>query len=309
MGSYNGTCAITNLPILGGEDVYVMLLLEGRSYDKYIGHHCYSNTYYTPLPLMFEGKYNDYGSVESCGGDFLEDIIEIIKDNLFEMEQGENQYHDIAVEKDDFDIELLFDADHEGRLFVQPSSFEKPRGVEKSRLTTIMIRKDVMEKFLKDYTVEYLTPKSYMDAKIKFHKAIEKFYPMFKKSITKNIKTYSSMDSHGAEFAKAIMALDKHFNNIPVCKVFDNYSVKQHVVDPNKLVRKYWKDDDMLKKLYTNFAMVGWLDIFMDRSRGQWIKPSGSGSQNSESDAQKMKASLINHGAKMLKKKFDEDDY
>ena len=109
MGCWNGTCVLTNLPIMADEEVIVLLLNEGKSYDKYVGNHCHSNTYYSLLPLFFEGKYNDYGAVEECHGEFVQDIEDYIKKSLIGMELGENQYHDIEISKDKFDIDFLFD--------------------------------------------------------------------------------------------------------------------------------------------------------------------------------------------------------
>ena len=46
--------------------------------------------------------------------------------------------------------------------------------------------------------------------------------------------------------------------------------------------------------------------MFMEDGRDQWIKPSGSGSQDTETDAQEMKAKLILGASTNIKKYFND---
>ena len=118
MGSWNHTCAVTNLPIMYGEEIEV-ILLKSQTSPRDRASSCYPYAYHTPIPLTFHGKYNDYGAVEECEGVARDIIVDALRDNLYEMEMGENEYHDIPAKKDDFDIDMLFNLDHEGRLFIK----------------------------------------------------------------------------------------------------------------------------------------------------------------------------------------------
>jgi hypothetical protein len=300
MGSWNGTCALTHLPISVDEEVYVLLLMEGKSYDKYRGNHCYSNTYYQPLPLYFEGKYNDYGAVEDCHGDFLEDIIECVRENLVEMELDDNKYHDIPVKKDKFDIDVLFEADHEARLYVTPNEYDRGRGVEKNRLTHITIRKGVLDKLLEEYVVEYSSPKHYMDSTMTFKTGVEKFYPKFRDEVKKYAPDGEGIIVDGKSISNLYMRSHRFYHNVPVSMVFDAHGIKQNVIDPYKLVSKYYTGAKF-KSLYRNLATIGFLEIFMSRGRNQWIKPSGSGSQDDHVEAQLLLGKLIASGVEDIK--------
>ena len=134
MGCWNATCGISNLHIKANDEVYVFVLEQVKNVDSL----CYSTAFYKPLLLPFYAKYNDYGDGEECSGPALPIIMDSIKQQLIEMEVGENQYHDIEVKRDEFNEELFFEAIHENRL-----SIKGYRG--ETRLDMIMMRKDIID--------------------------------------------------------------------------------------------------------------------------------------------------------------------
>lgn len=69
MGSWNGTCGITQLPILRGDKVVVFPIMKNEyAYDKG-GGVVRSDNYFVPITVPFEGKYDDYGKVEDITDD------------------------------------------------------------------------------------------------------------------------------------------------------------------------------------------------------------------------------------------------
>lgn len=112
MGSWNGTCAVSNLHVRYGQDVAVFLLIKNQNLTSF----CYSNALYNVCPLPFYGKYNDYGAVEECHGFGLDIAMESLRSKLYKFGQGPNSSHDCEVNKDNLDIDLLFEADSEDRL-------------------------------------------------------------------------------------------------------------------------------------------------------------------------------------------------
>lgn len=117
MGSWNHTCAISNLHVHAGKDVMVFLLLKNHNTND--ESFCYNNSLYDVVPLPFYGKYDDYGGVDECHGFGLPIILEHLKDRLYKFGQGPNEYHDCEVTKENLTIEKLFEADHEGRLGIE----------------------------------------------------------------------------------------------------------------------------------------------------------------------------------------------
>ncbi len=129
MGSWNGTCAISNLHIHGGQAVTVFLLIKKNS----AYHNCYPSTYYSVCPMPFYGTYNDYGGCEEIHGAGLDVVVDRLRSKLFEREVGNNESHDIAVRKSDFTAETIFEASHEGRLGIIGRDFSTSYEVDDFR--------------------------------------------------------------------------------------------------------------------------------------------------------------------------------
>ena len=89
MGSWNHTCAISNLHITAGQDVAVFLLLKKHNTGD--SSFCYGNALYDVMPLPFYGKYDDYGGVDECHGFGLPIILEEMKSRLYKFGQGANE--------------------------------------------------------------------------------------------------------------------------------------------------------------------------------------------------------------------------
>lgn len=66
MGYWNGTCMISNLPIISGEKIKLIFLLPKYSPVTMCGEsaYVYPTDILTPCLLPISGKYDDYGSIE-----------------------------------------------------------------------------------------------------------------------------------------------------------------------------------------------------------------------------------------------------
>lgn len=117
MGCFNGVCAVSQLHVTYGQEVAVFMLLENKNKKTF----CYGNAMYDVCPIPFYGEYNDYGAVENCNGFGLPIVLGAIKSKLYEFGQGPNSSHDTPVNKANFNIGMLFEADHEDRLGIQQS--------------------------------------------------------------------------------------------------------------------------------------------------------------------------------------------
>lgn len=113
MGCWNQTCGLTQIHIRAGEKVMIFPLSQSIRDSL-----CYTTPFWTPFPLPFYGEYNDYGAAESTSGIGLKVALDEIQRKLVEVEQGDNQYHDIPVKKDAFDESVFWEAIHEQRLKV-----------------------------------------------------------------------------------------------------------------------------------------------------------------------------------------------
>jgi hypothetical protein len=64
MGMWNGTCGITQLPISGGEKCKLIILAQQETN----GECYYTKTFWVPIPLVFSGEYDSYGSINLDAG-------------------------------------------------------------------------------------------------------------------------------------------------------------------------------------------------------------------------------------------------
>jgi len=307
MGCWNGTCAITNLPIYAGEKVYVFFLKEGAFYDKYTGNHCDPDNYYMLEPLYFEGEYNDYGSVESITGDFADLILKNICDNLFEMEKGENQYHDVEVKKEGMSLEKLLDIDHEKRLFVLPDAFDRSHGVVSQRLTHITIRKGVLDRILASYKFEtyVMVDDEYKDVAMSFSDMVEEI-----EVVRTHLQGYLGDNPMYRDF----------FDVIPMRSVTSGvweplfgYVKRKYNKTLFPLLLQTLEDPEKFKSVMVQVLTYVWLERLYDDGRNMWIKPSGCGSQNTRTVAQQVIAQAVMGGVQDMKQyridnEWDMDD-
>lgn len=100
MGCWNGTCAITHLPLISGEKVRAYILVPTHLFSSYKsetdplanGGHPYSTALMHPLTYGIKGKYNDYGCVEEIQEDpnnslileFFNDLLKTERVKMFD---------------------------------------------------------------------------------------------------------------------------------------------------------------------------------------------------------------------------------
>ena len=76
MGCWNGTCMVSNLPIISGDKIK-LIILSGYPNQKLSGAgYVYITGKTEPYCLPISGRYNDYGMIEDCVEDFNYQLIE-----------------------------------------------------------------------------------------------------------------------------------------------------------------------------------------------------------------------------------------
>lgn len=118
MGCWNGTCLITNTPIMEDDEVYVFPIKENIEESKSF---CGSEAFYIPMMLSFQGQYDGYGRVKNCHGETLDYIFD---ENFIEIERKNSE-----------DIGQFFKKCHEDTLFWRDSG----------RISFSMVKKDFVD--------------------------------------------------------------------------------------------------------------------------------------------------------------------
>lgn len=117
MGSFSFTCAISGLPIAGGDPVRYALLTQNPYTDDNI--RCYIHDLWFPRTWPLRAKYNEYGSVEDVEEGAVKNAwLECFKIDLKPTGIGNNSVHDVATSKD-MTFDDMLEAVWEGRIYVK----------------------------------------------------------------------------------------------------------------------------------------------------------------------------------------------
>jgi hypothetical protein len=292
MGCWNKTCGLTNLHITHGTEAYVFVL-EPNNEDS----HCYATHLYSPLLLPFVTEYNDYGGGENSSGIGLPLIMDGIRDNLHEIDVGDNQYHDIAVKKADFGEELFFEAVHEGRLYKHNRYATNNDLEEHTKLEYVMFRKDVVDHILENRVIE----KYVGDGKgtggwgnnyvyYKFADIVADILPMLQEIVDMVIKAKANEQDIMFKLLGGFEYLFdyKHPNLAAQWLRGDGYRYSR-IVDMKHVISKVLMDDSedavlRLEELLTDYLKGVFIDNFMEVTRKSWIPAGHEGSQGQERD-------------------------
>jgi hypothetical protein len=315
MGSWNNTCGLTNLPIISGEEVYVFPIQEVDN-SKYRSH-CYSTALYKPMMVPFVAKYNDYGAGEECSGVALDLFVEEMRRELVELEVGENQYHDIAVKRDDFDIDKFFEAVHKYRMFV------KGWGTTDRPVYFTMIRKDVADRMWKEWTFDQ-------------YKGSEGTVPEGFESDQYYIKnvTYAKIAAMIPEYLAAISKVVEQLNNEEI--TIDRYIIGSLLLR-NEVAEKFLLDGifryfghhdfwdllntkeciikyimsgdlDRAEEFIRNFIIGIMINHMMESTRRIWLPVMHQGSQSEEYAEYRFLNSLANDVITARESEFEDDN-
>lgn len=149
MGCWNQTCAITNLPILHGDAVVGLILVESS-------HNALSlSKYHTIMPFYFEGEYDDYGGVEKETGKMIPVLMSALSKKVVEVTPKEEYVRsDIKVSREDFDFDMFITSSERGKLFVNLTSiFNKEK--KQVKVDHVQIHKSAFDDIIERYSFKY----------------------------------------------------------------------------------------------------------------------------------------------------------
>jgi len=75
MGSWNGTCAISQLPIVAGDPVVAIITKHVPWEENWGGGFSYAHGVWAPVMLPIEGVYNDYGGIEDIKKNWQSELL------------------------------------------------------------------------------------------------------------------------------------------------------------------------------------------------------------------------------------------
>lgn len=281
MGCWNQTCAITGNAIYYGDEVVTMWLLDG-----------------SPLPFHIRGEYNDYGAIEKEHGPMLEEAMAFFKEYLYEMEEGENKYHDIPVKKDALDFELLMVADLKNRLFLNYNPYRWADVPEKQVLGHIEIHASVFDELVKHdiqsyrditYNVEY------------YVSVFQKYLEVLNEEIEGDSKTVA-----------LIRSLNRMTESEELTHLMSDGSGKRF--SPNvfhfRLLKsrflERWENDLFATEKFTNMAETFIVCSFLQQAGHAMSQPANIGQEDNSAEVIKL-ASITLKTAQRLSTRWEEE--
>lgn len=266
---------ISRLPVFIGDEVVSFFLRESHQPDNL----CYSNSMWEPIPITIHGKYNDYGAVEDFTGKFDDLLVSLVRHNLLEIEQGKNQYHDIPVTKDLLTMEYLYEADHEGRLFLKntPTPYA-PK--EKLACRHVVIMKELYDRIMEDHTIDaYVRDENALYGGRTVERTLD--------DVTANMEeewqamraaylaTIPEMRFHFIDSMRYDEAAPEWITLVP----FNGHD--SHCVDIRAMDQLMRMDEVASFEFLDELVRFGWLANYISKSRIHWSPQTGAGSQES----------------------------
>ncbi len=287
MGCWNGTCMISNLPIISGEDVKLVLLYRPYETLKELksSAYCYPNGIFHVGAFALDAKYNDYGNVE--------DIVEDLNFKLVEKYFKE-KYKKIRVEKkelSEFNLYDILGGIERGSLHVfsegdvyrkemaqkamkaykdMPDALEHWKEMANMdispqwRIPTynmVMIRADVWNNICKEHKTEYY--KDDEDRKTK-----DDYYQTAQEWVDKRFRKYE--EAQADSLASMFLIYDNPLN-------MGGYAGGNFMFMYDLYYPALKNNIKFFKKAFTEFMLI---DSFLGATRKGWMVVSGAGSQS-----------------------------
>jgi len=289
MGSWNETCALSNLPIVGGDEVVWIFITEGPYADS---KGCGICDYWFPRSVPVFGTYADCGRIEPMEGQ------EVILDTIMEQFKSDSRTDKIITELksplsgSDFFAFLMADGFEERATLVskgRPLPGENPTG-DLSEVRSIMVLRSVWDCFLNTgvtlgHTEEITNSTKIINAAnetvdaIVDHVASGAEYSLVMMRLGERLGQYDS------EIEDINMFFDRIYS--PSLGGWPTYSNTPKTVFHNVLKKLYSGLDSGIsesnvRKVFKNIAELMHVETVMLLSRMSWHPTVGAGSQLEE---------------------------
>jgi hypothetical protein len=314
MGSWNHTCMISRMPVHSGEEV-VSIFLAQRPPEMVDSHRCYVHALYDPLPFLIYGEYNDYGALENFTGPQDDVVVDWFKNNVLEMDQGDNPVHDIPVKRDELTMDLIYEIDHEGRLFVEFDTYLH-KGLRRA-VDHIVIKKSLFDRILDETILDSYQSTGYhhykfqdllwnIDGAVQWLKDYWRPYDPNDESLSPKLRVALMMAS--------VRELDQlvhgtwHNTDIPPQCAWLRKREWHGLPDPFVTAFKN-ADFEQAKVLLIERLKFSWLEAWLAYARHWWQVPGNTGGQEDQFEYHEMLGRFMLDEIKRRKHEYDEEEW
>lgn len=304
MGCWNGTCMISNLPIMSGEKIKLIILQTFISKKEISSSSfCYPTDLMFPTFLAISGKYNDYGNIKDIKKDWNYEIIEkVLKERYSEIKADDEV-------KTDFGLEDILHGIERGTWKGFSAKKTGKEEFETTDLCFVMIREDVWNGICSEYKGEfwndnqeetdrgeyYITAKEW--CKRKFNTALE------------HISEFNDAVNETNEDVKRERLL-KNMIHFSESNIFNGSREDGRLALGGNLYHDYLIDEksdkDSVFKAWSEHIIINSL---IHSTRKSWMITSGGGSQSAEWKEYLVLNNIVNKICdKMIEEYGDEEE-
>jgi hypothetical protein len=294
MGSWDTSCLITQMAISPGDEVRLFFITQG---PELIQHGklakpngtCYNNELWAPRTCAIKATYDDYGGVIGAGPEWYIDLVmDRFRKDIIEQEQGENEYHDHAVKKDDLvgmdGFYKLLDLCQESRAYVSGQLGAIFSGPDWLGVGFVMVHEFAYQKMISDELNKTIDPytsgkrKSTMQNKVNEH--VDKIYALHALTDVSD-KFAASFDIHGH-------GLFYHIDPLGIVGISDHMKWIEKMIEDGVP-----RDDKKIAQLVDIVAESIDFIFNMSAMRKHWTPMCGHGSQSDEWRAHRLLAQTV----------------
>lgn len=291
MGCWNGTCMISNLPIISGEKIKLVILSSvGSDIDDFIGAgYCEATGLMAPTYLPIEGEYNDYGMIEEIVDDWN---VKFINESL------KKAWDEIEVEGEkltEFSLENILEGIERGSL-----KLKKNGGLTKSNLSFVMIRKDIWDGICKEYIGAFRNTDQKEIAKGKYRISGKEYCKRKGEANLAHIAKLNEFKASGDD----IQALRYSMLEMRDACIFrEDRILRGHTHEYANTIEAEGADASAIINAWTELVLV---HSFLDGVRKSWMIQQGAGNQSAEWELYKMLNKMTNNICNKKIKQYDE---
>lgn len=281
MGCWNGTCFLTNLPILHGDPIVLIPITKLKSAYKE-GHagFCYVDDLYTPASLPIFGEYDDYGGIENMEK-YPENHLDIVLEQLKRM---------ISIAKLKY---VKRDGSTEDVIFSDlPSLLDRIERDRIERLGFVMIHRSVYDHIAADGE-----PEEYVFDSDGKYAGTESMRTRIPKNFEKLVTEYKALDE--SNFERELLFATSDFSR------YFAHNVGEWAF--RDIVKFYIAagEPESFKDLMTNFIIFR---MMLQRGRRAWLPNTGKGSQDDSTNVQVLIAEETIKLANKINHRWDEEE-
>lgn len=282
MGSWHGTCGLTQLPIENGDKIVLFPIKKVKGRDREASGYCYQNQLYAPISLPLHGEYDDYGGIKNItrNGDLVFDHLMPFLFNANYNEILDAELSRNRLNENPSGIEELIN-NYIGRNVFKDVGFMM---VLENVYTNVLLKsfqenhytdmQQSMNQFITDIDFAHFEP-----AKAK--KRIEELVVLL------DNKTMSDQELNEYQLLKCVVSNFLNMSDFPqydFLQTFSFYRGYYRVFSKFALQMAKTKDHD-LKQNLLDFLMF---EYVLESTRKSWLPQSGKGSSEAENSYYKI---------------------